>query len=178
MSTFIRGTAILMIAVFMSKLLGFVYRIQFMRVAGEEAVGIYMTAYPAFIFFLSLVQLGVPIAVAKVIAELKVKGETAKLSAVMRTATFITIFTGAIFIPLSILIHPVFIGNLIGQCSLFHYTLCRNRHHSDCCCLWIDPWIFSRDCQNRRNSMVPNHRTTISDRLDYLAIALSARTGQ
>lgn len=117
LSTFIRGTAILMVAVFMSKLLGFVYRIQFMRVAGEEAVGIYMTAYPAFIFFLSLVQLGIPIAVAKVIAELKVKGETAKLSAVMRTATFITIFTGAIFIPLSILFVPYLSETLLGNAA-------------------------------------------------------------
>ncbi|HEX5564182.1 MAG TPA: oligosaccharide flippase family protein, partial [Sporosarcina sp.] len=117
MSTFIRGTAILMIAVFMSKLLGFVYRIQFMRVAGEEAVGIYMTAYPAFIFFLSLVQLGTPIAVAKVIAELKVKGETAKLSAVMRTATFITIFTGTVFIPLSILFVPYLAETLLGNAA-------------------------------------------------------------
>ncbi|WP_339250726.1 oligosaccharide flippase family protein [Sporosarcina sp. FSL W8-0480] len=117
MSTFIRGTAILMIAVFMTKLLGFVFRIQFMRVAGEEAVGIYMTAYPAFIFFLSLVQLGVPIAVAKVIAELKVKGETAKLPAVMRTATVITIITGTIFIPSSILFIPYLSETLLGNAA-------------------------------------------------------------
>lgn len=62
-------------AVFLSKLLGFLYRMQFMRVAGEEAVGTYMAAYPAFIFFLSLVQLGIPIAVAKIIAELHAKKE-------------------------------------------------------------------------------------------------------
>ncbi|MDW0118080.1 oligosaccharide flippase family protein [Sporosarcina thermotolerans] len=117
MSTFIRGTAILMIAVFMTKLLGFVFRIQFMRVAGEEAVGIYMTAYPAFIFFLSLVQLGVPIAVAKVIAELKVNGETAKLPAVMRTATVITIITGVIFLPLSILFIPYLSETLLGNAA-------------------------------------------------------------
>ena len=80
MSSFIRGTAVLMVAVFMSKLLGFVFRIQFMRIAGEESVGIYMTAYPAFIFFLSLVQLGIPIAIAKVIAEHKAKGEHEKIT--------------------------------------------------------------------------------------------------
>ena len=73
LSSFIRGTAVLMVAVLVIKILGFVFRIQFMRIAGEESVGIYMTAYPAFIFFLSLVQLGVPIAIAKVIAELDAK---------------------------------------------------------------------------------------------------------
>ncbi|MEK5039071.1 putative polysaccharide biosynthesis protein [Sporosarcina sp. FSL K6-3457] len=117
MSSFIRGTVVLMVAVFLSKLLGFVFRIQFMRIAGEEAVGIYMTAYPAFIFFLSLVQLGVPIAIAKVIAELDAKGQTVKLPAVMKTATFITILTSAVFIPASILFVPYLSETLLGNAA-------------------------------------------------------------
>ena len=101
-----------MVAVFMSKLLGFVFRIQFMRIAGEEAVGIYMTAYPAFIFFLSLVQLGIPIAIAKVIAEHRAKGELDKISAVMKTAAFMTFLTAIVFIPASIVVCPLFSWNL------------------------------------------------------------------
>ena len=115
LSSFIRGTAVLMVAVFLSKLLGFVYRIQFMRIAGEEAVGVYMTAYPAFIFFLSLVQLGVPIAIAKVIAELEAKGTPEKIPAVMKTASFITILTAIVFIPTSILFVPYLAGTLLGN---------------------------------------------------------------
>ena len=115
MSSFIRGTAVLMVAVFLSKLLGFVFRIQFMRVAGEEAVGIYMTAYPAFIFFLSLVQLGVPIAIAKVIAELDAKGQSSKIPSVMKTATIITLLTAAVFIPAAISFVPYLAGTLLGN---------------------------------------------------------------
>ncbi|MBO1912287.1 oligosaccharide flippase family protein, partial [Microvirga sp. 3-52] len=115
MSSFIRGTAVLMVAVFMSKLLGFVFRIQFMRIAGEEAVGIYMTAYPAFIFFLSLVQLGIPVAIAKVIAEHKAKGELDKISAVMKTAVFMTFLTAIVFIPASIAFVPYLAGTLLGN---------------------------------------------------------------
>lgn len=115
MSSFIRGTFILMIAVFLSKLLGFVYRIQFMRVAGEGSVGIYMTAYPAFVFFLSLVQLGVPIALAKVIAELKARGSLDKLKEVMKTATIITILTAIVFIPASLMFIPYLSSTLLGN---------------------------------------------------------------
>ena len=115
MSSFIRGTAVLMVAVFLSKLLGFVFRIQFMRIAGEEAVGIYMTAYPAFIFFLSLVQLGIPIAIAKIIAELDAKGEQSKIPAVMKTATLITFLTAVVFIPTSILFVPYLAETLLGN---------------------------------------------------------------
>ncbi|RKJ10000.1 polysaccharide biosynthesis protein, partial [Butyricicoccus sp. 1XD8-22] len=87
MASFVRGTIFLMVVIFLSKLLGFVYRMQFMRIAGEEAVGVYMTAYPAFIFFMSLVQIGLPIAVAKIIAELYAKKRLGQLKAVMKTAT-------------------------------------------------------------------------------------------
>ncbi|MGE6488315.1 putative polysaccharide biosynthesis protein [Paenisporosarcina sp. NPDC076898] len=84
MSTFLRGTMVLMGAVFLSKLFGFVFRIQFVRIAGEEAVGIYSAAYPAFIFFLSLIQLGLPIAVAKITAELYAGKKHAEIQALMR----------------------------------------------------------------------------------------------
>lgn len=117
MKSFIRGTAVLMIAIFLSKLLGFVFRIQFMRIAGEEAVGIYMTAYPAFIFFLSLVQLGVPIAIAKVIAELDVRGEKEKIASVMKTAYLLTFLTAIAFIPASIVFIPYLAENLLGNAA-------------------------------------------------------------
>lgn len=115
MTTFVRGTFVLMAAVFLTKLLGFVYRIQFMRVAGEEAVGIYMTAYPAFIFFLSLVQLGIPIAIAKVVAELEAKGQSKTIPAVMKTATFLTLTTALIFIPSAILFIPYLSSALLDN---------------------------------------------------------------
>lgn len=76
MGSFVKGTIFLTLVIFLSKLFGFVYRMQFMRIAGEEAVGVYMTAYPAFIFFISLVSLGLPIAVAKIVAELHAKKRT------------------------------------------------------------------------------------------------------
>lgn len=50
MGSFVKGTIFLTFVIFLSKLFGFIYRMQFMRVAGEEAVGIYMTSYPAFVF--------------------------------------------------------------------------------------------------------------------------------
>lgn len=117
LKSFIRGTAVLMFAIFFSKLLGFIFRIQFMRIAGEEAVGIYMTAYPAFIFFLSLVQLGIPVAIAKVIAELDVKGEKEKIQSVMKSAYLLTFVAALAFIPASILFVPYLAENLLGNAA-------------------------------------------------------------
>lgn len=117
MSSFFRGTLILMFAVLVTKIFGFIYRIQFMRVAGEEAVGIFNTAYPAFIFFLSLITLGLPIAVAKVIAELQAKGQQNRFSQVMRTSTVLTAAAAIVMIPLLILFIPFLSGELLKEDS-------------------------------------------------------------
>ena len=113
MTSFFRGTFLLMGAVLLSKLLGFLYRMQFMRVAGEEAVGVYMTAYPAFIFFLSLVQLGIPIAVAKIVAELEAKGKRVEIGRVMRTSRLLSYLSILVFFPLLLLFIPYLAENLL-----------------------------------------------------------------
>ena len=167
-----------MVAVFLTKLLGFVYRIQFMRVAGEEAVGIYMTAYPAFIFFLSLVQLGVPIAVAKVIAELDAKGQSAKLPSVMKTATFITILTGAVFIPASILFVPYLAGTLLGNGASSTALYVGIAIVPIAAIGGLITGVFPGYRTHRGNSLVPNHRTVFPHRTHHLAPAFPYRNGR
>ncbi|MGE7666202.1 putative polysaccharide biosynthesis protein [Ureibacillus composti] len=113
MGSFVKGTIFLTLVIFLSKLFGFVYRMQFMRIAGEEAVGVYMTAYPAFIFFISLVSLGLPIAVAKIVAELHAKKKDGQLQAVLKTAIKWSVFFIILFIPLLYFFIPILAGNLL-----------------------------------------------------------------
>lgn len=113
MASFVKGTVFLTIVIFLSKLFGFIYRMQFMRVAGEEAVGVYMTAYPAYIFFISVLQLGIPIAVAKVIAELHAKRQVGQLPSVMKTASRWSILSIILFTPILIFFIPFLAGTLL-----------------------------------------------------------------
>lgn len=113
MASFVRGTIFLTIVIFLSKLFGFIYRMQFMRVAGEEAVGVYMTAYPAFIFFISVLQLGIPIALAKVVAELHAKRQDGKLHSVMKTASRWSLLSIILFTPILFLFIPFLAGTLL-----------------------------------------------------------------
>lgn len=99
MTSFVKGTLLLTIVIFLSKLFGFVYRMQFMRIAGEEVVGIYMTAYPAFIFFISLVQLGLPIALTKVVADFYAKGKKVEAASVLKTCMRISTISIIILLP-------------------------------------------------------------------------------
>ena len=95
-----------MLVIFISKILGFIFRMYFMRGAGEEAVGYYMASYPAFIFFISLVQLGLPIAIAKLVAEHFARGEKEKIQQLMRSIFIISLISCLIFIPTLLIVSP------------------------------------------------------------------------
>lgn len=89
-----------MFVIFISKCFGFIYRMQFMRIAGEEVVGLYMTTYPTFIFFISLIQLGIPIAVSKLIAEYEAKRKNDQIASIMGNAIKLSILSIIIFSPI------------------------------------------------------------------------------
>lgn len=106
MTSFVKGTLMLTIVIFLSKLFGFFYRMQFMRIAGEEVVGIYMTAYPAFIFFISLVQLGLPIALTKIVADFYAKGKKIEAASVLKKCMKISTISIIVLLPVLFLITP------------------------------------------------------------------------
>ena len=111
-----------MLVIFISKCFGFVYRMQFMRIAGEEVVGLYMTAYPTFIFFISLIQLGIPIAVSKLIAQYDATRKNEQIAAVMKSAFKLSLISIIVFTPLVLLSTPIIAKILLHNENLI-YTL-------------------------------------------------------
>ena len=165
MSTFLRGSILLMIAIFLSKFLGFIYRMQFVRLTGEEVVGIYMTAYPAFIFFLSILQLGLPIAISKIVAELRTKNAVADYFSVMRTSIILTVISIIIFTPLFLFVTPFISENLLKNDAIT-MTLCFHCNRTNCSRRWLTKRLLPRYCSNRRNSCIAingTNRTNIAD---------------
>ncbi|MFA5602599.1 MAG: oligosaccharide flippase family protein [Bacilli bacterium] len=66
---FVRSTVILIIGGFITKLLGMIIRVITTRLVGEEGIGIYMLIMPTFFLFITLAQLGFPIAISKLVSE-------------------------------------------------------------------------------------------------------------
>ena len=93
-----------------------------MRIAGEEVVGIYMTAYPAFIFFISLVQLGLPTAITKIVAELHAKGKIAETTSVLKTSLRISTISIICLLPILAFITPT-IAEVLLQSEGTRYPL-------------------------------------------------------
>lgn len=113
--SFRKGSLILMGAYLISKLLGFVFRMQFVKIAGAEAVGIYMAVYPAFIFFLAAIQLGLPVGVAKMVAVHHAQGHPEKATAAYLTAAKWIAISSACFIPLFYYVIPFMMTDLLKQ---------------------------------------------------------------
>ncbi|WML59610.1 stage V sporulation protein B [Neobacillus sp. PS2-9] len=106
MSKFLKGTFILLIAGFITRILGFIYRIVLARSIGEEGVGLYMMAYPTFILVVTITQLGLPVAISKNIAEAEARRDYAEIKKILVVSLAITIGLSIIITPAMILLAP------------------------------------------------------------------------
>ncbi len=106
MSKFLRGTIILLIAGFLTRVLGFINRIVIARFIGEEGVGLYMMAFPTLILVITITQLGLPVAISKNIAEAEAKGDYGKIKKILVVSLAITICLSILFTPALIFLAP------------------------------------------------------------------------
>lgn len=88
--SFIKGTMILLAAGIVNRLLGFVPRITLPRVIGAEGVGLYQMGYPFMILIITIISSGVPLAVAKLVAEAESEGNERKVRAVVKLSLLAT----------------------------------------------------------------------------------------
>lgn len=113
MSKFLQGTIILIIAGFITKILGFVNRIVIARLIGEEGVGLYMMAVPTFILAITITQLGLPVAISKLVAEAEIKGDRARIKKVLVVSLSITLSISLIFTTAMLFFAPAIAQTLL-----------------------------------------------------------------
>jgi len=84
--TFIQGAMILLAAGIVNRLLGFVPRIALPRMIGAEGVGLIQLVYPIMIVLLTIIAGGLPLAVAKLVAEADSRGDEAAVRRIVQGA--------------------------------------------------------------------------------------------
>lgn len=89
--TFIQGAMILLAAGLLNRILGFIPRIALPRMIGAEGVGLIQLVYPFTIVMLTLIAGGIPLAVAKLVAEADSQGNTRAVSKILRTSMILAI---------------------------------------------------------------------------------------
>lgn len=112
-SKFIKSTFILLIGGFFTKILGMLIKIVMTRLVGTEGMGLYMMIMPTFTLLIGVAQMGMPIAISKLVAEDKRNNKNLVLSSLPIS----------IGINLIIMISLIFLSRFIAN-NLLHDSRC------------------------------------------------------
>lgn len=96
--SFLQGAFILIFAGFIVKILGFVNKIVVARIMGAEGVGLYSMAVPTLLLVITITQIGLPVAISKLVAEAEAVNDRRKIKQILvvslaTTGTLSVIFT-------------------------------------------------------------------------------------
>ncbi|MGZ0086527.1 stage V sporulation protein B [Caldibacillus thermoamylovorans] len=99
MSKFLQGTMILIIAGLITKMLGFMNRIVVARMIGDEGVGLYMMAVPTLVLAITVTQMGLPVAISKLVAEAEATGDRQRVKKILVVSLATTGVLSLLFLP-------------------------------------------------------------------------------
>jgi stage V sporulation protein B len=106
--TFLKGAFILMVAGMVTKVLGVINKMVLARIIGEEGMGLYMMAYPTLLLTVTLTQLGLPVAISKMVAEAAALDDRRKIKRVLTVGFTIVGILSIVFTTLLMIGAPIF----------------------------------------------------------------------
>lgn len=118
--TFIKGALILLAAGIVNRLLGFIPRIALPRIIGAEGVGLYQLGYPFLIVMLTLISGGIPLAVAKWVAEAQSQGDLKRVRQIFRTALSLTLLLAVLLTTLSLALADWITSRILTDPRVYH----------------------------------------------------------
>lgn len=110
--TFLQGTMILVFAGIITKILGFINKIIVVRAIGQEGFGLYMMIFPTLILTITLTQLGLPVAISKLVAEAEAHNDRKKVKRILVVSLVATGVSTVIFTTLMIVLAPFLSQNV------------------------------------------------------------------
>ncbi|AIQ31878.1 membrane protein [Paenibacillus sp. FSL P4-0081] len=119
--TFIQGTLILLFAGIINRMLGFIPRIALPRIIGAEGVGLYQLGYPFFIVLVTVITGGLPLAIAKMVAEAEGENRPEQSRKILHTGLAISLTLG-IFFTIVALLSASWVSNVILTDQRVYYT--------------------------------------------------------
>ncbi|MBW7455462.1 oligosaccharide flippase family protein, partial [Paenibacillus sepulcri] len=121
--TFIKGALILLAAGVVNRILAFIPRIALPRIIGAEGVGLYQLGYPFLIVLLTLITGGIPLAIAKWIAEAESQGDHRRVKQIFRTAMGLVVSLSCVLTVSFILLTPWMVKHLMTDQRVYQTFL-------------------------------------------------------
>lgn len=120
--TFITGAIILIAAGFVTRIIGFVFRIYLSNLIGAEGMGLYQLIVPIYTLIILTLTSGVSIAVSKMIAEQAAQGNFINIKRISKVG-LVGVITVSCFISLFLYINIDFIVNVILKDSRTYFSV-------------------------------------------------------
>ncbi len=95
-NTLVISTLILTLASFITRILGFVFRIYMSNVMGAEALGLYQLVFPIYMLAWTLSAAGISVAVSKLVATEIAKRQTGNALRIVKIATALSVAIGCV----------------------------------------------------------------------------------
>ncbi|MCO7175605.1 stage V sporulation protein B [Sporolactobacillus kofuensis] len=105
--SFLKGSFILMSAGLVTRILGMINGMVLARVIGDEGVGLFMMAFPAMLLVVTLTEIGLPVAISKLVAEAQAFGNYRKIKLVLVWSLAIVSIVSVILTTVMLLIIPI-----------------------------------------------------------------------
>lgn len=112
---FIKSTITLIIGGFITKILGMIIKIALTRSIGTNGISLYMLVLPTFNLFITLCNLGVPIAITKLVSENKKSSKK-----IIIPTTYLILIYNLILILIIIIISPYLANNLLHNKNTYY----------------------------------------------------------
>jgi stage V sporulation protein B len=122
--SFIRGTMILLAAGILNRILGFIPRITLPRVIGAEGIGIYQMGWPFLSVILTIITGGIPIAIAKLIAEAETERNESRIRSILRISLAITVGLSIVFTIVCVAGASWITSHLLTDSRVYYTFLC------------------------------------------------------
>ena len=117
---FLKSTIILIISGFFTKILGFIIRIIYSRIIGEEGIALYSIATPTYSLLLAVSTLAIPISISKLIAE--TTNNNKRSLKILSTSAALILLTNFILIIITLISSKYIAYNLLKE-PRAHYIL-------------------------------------------------------
>lgn len=118
--SFLQGAFILIFAGFITRILGFVNKIVVARIMGAEGVGLYMMAVPTLLLIITITQLGLPVAISKLVAEAEASNDRRKIKRILVVSLATTGSLSIIFTIGMVLFAPVISSYFLTDSRAFY----------------------------------------------------------
>ncbi len=118
--SFLQGAFILLIAGLINRILGFGYQVAMMRLIGPEGVGLFNMVLPVYIMMLVLAGAGIPLAIAKLVAEEVANNNITGAYRIFKLSLLISLLTSVFFTIVLIIGAPILTENFFPNPRVYY----------------------------------------------------------